>query len=249
MSDVELRPFAEPVEVRSVDGKLVLSGTAIRYGARSRDLGGFRERVMPGAATEAMQKGDVLAAEEHKVTERYLGRTRNGSLRLLDGSTELKYEVDLLDDAVGRDVARKAERSDYGGSSFGFRAQPSSVEWTKDDDGTPLRTIRSFALLRDVGPTVTPAYETTTAEMVLRSFPAEADVDVEVRSVMEAAARGDLGKLLDGSARRAAPLAADGHPPSGVLVRVAAARQRPSARALHRAHAHTPTPTRTGVRA
>lgn len=199
MSDVELRPFAEPVEVRSVEGKLILSGTAIRYGARSRNLGGFRERVMPGAATEAIQKGDIIAAEEHKVTERYLGRTRNGTLRLLDSPTELKYEVDLLDDAIGRDVARKAERQDYGGSSFGFRAQASTVEWTKDDDGTPLRTIRSFALLRDVGPTITPAYEATTAEMVLRCFPAEAEVDVEVRSVLEAAKNGDLALLLDGA--------------------------------------------------
>lgn len=197
MSDVELRPFAEPVEVRSVDGRLVLSGTAIRYGARSRDLGGFRERVMPGAATEAMQKGHVVALEEHR-KERYLGTTANASLRLIDTPTELKYEVDLPDTAIGREVAALAERKDYQGSSFGFRAHADKVKWTKDDDGTPLRSIHGFSLLRDVGPTVTPAYEDTTAAMVLRSFPAEAEVDVEVRSVLEAAARGQLALLLDG---------------------------------------------------
>lgn len=195
MSDVEFRPFVEPVEVRSVDGKLVLSGTAIRYGARSRDLGGFRERIMPGAATEALQKGDVYALDEHRF-DRYLGRVSNGTLRLVDSPTELRYEVDLPDTSVGREVAALAERKDYKGSSFGFRAR--AVKWAKDDDGTPLRSIHGFTVIRDVGPTISPAYESTTAEMALRNFPAEAEVDVEVRSVLEAASRGELARFLDG---------------------------------------------------
>lgn len=196
MTDVELRPFAEPVEVRSEGGRLVLTGTAIRYGARSKDLGGFRERVMPGASTEAIQKGDIHAYEEHR-SERYLGRSGNGSLRLIDTATELRYEVDLPDTAVGREVAALAERKDYKGSSFGFRALPEKVQWTKDDDGTALRSIHGFRLIRDVGPTVAPAYEATTAEVALRCFPAEAERDIEVRSVLEAASRGDLAKLLE----------------------------------------------------
>lgn len=196
MSEIELRPFAEPVEVRSEGGKLVLAGTAIRYGARSKDLGGFRERIMPGAATEVIQKGDVFAYDEHR-TDRYLGRVSNGTLRLFDTSTELRYEVDLPDTAVGREVAALAERGDYAGSSFGFRARPENVRWTKDDDGAPLRSIHGFSRLRDVGPTVNPAYEPTTAEMVLRHFPAEAERDVEVRSVLEAAQRGELAALLE----------------------------------------------------
>lgn len=201
MSELEVRPYAEPVEVRSVEGRLVLSGTAIRYGARSRELrlpggkGGFRERVMPGAATEVIQKGDVLALDEHR-SDRYLGRLSNATLRLFDTPTELRYEVDLPDTAVGREVAALAERKDYRGSSFGFRA--ADVKWTKDEDGTPLRSVHSFKLLRDVGPTISPAYEPTTAEMVLRNFPEEADLDIEVRSVLEAAQRGELAKLLDG---------------------------------------------------
>jgi uncharacterized protein len=196
MSDVELRPYAEPVEIRSTpEGKLVLSGVAIRYGARSRDLGGFRERIMPGAATEAIQKGDVLGLEEHRA-DRYLGRTGNQTVRLIDSPTELRYEIDLPDIGVGREVAALAERRDYKGSSFGFRAR--EVKWSKDEDGTPLRSIHSFSYLRDVGPTVAPAYEPTTAEVALRNLPAEAGLDVEVRSVLEAASKGLLGRLLDG---------------------------------------------------
>jgi HK97 family phage prohead protease len=198
MNDIELRPFAEPVEVRSEGGKTVLSGVAIRYGARSKNLGGFRERIMPGAPTEAIQKGDPFAFDEHRA-DRYLGRLSNGTLRLFDTPTELRYEVDLPDTAVGREVAALAERRDYKGSSFGFRANPTAVKWTKDDDGVALRSIHGFALLRDVGPTISPAYEDTSAAVALRSFPLETGLDVEVRSVLEAAQRGELGLVLDGT--------------------------------------------------
>lgn len=197
MTEIELRPFVEDVEVRSVgDGKLVLSGTAIRYGARSRDLGGFRERIMAGAATEPLQKGEVEAREEH-LPNRYLGRTGNGTLRLFDSKEALRYEVDLPDTAVGREVAALAERGDYKGSSFGFRANPKAVTWTKGEDGLPLRTITAFNIVRDVGPTVRPAYEATTAEAALRCLPAEAELDIEVRSVLDAARAGTLADLLD----------------------------------------------------
>lgn len=199
MTEIEIRPFAEGVEVRSesLEGgksKLVLSGTAIRYGARSKNLGGFRERVMPGAATEVLQKGEVEAREEH-LPHRYLGATHNGTLRLFDTKDTLRYEVDLPDTAVGREVAHLAERGDYKGSSFGFKA--GKATWSKDDDGIPLRTLTSLRLLRDVGPTVRPAYDSTTAEAALRCLPAEADLDVEVRHVLEAAASGRLAELLE----------------------------------------------------
>lgn len=194
MSDFEFRPYSETVEVRSAEGgKLVLTGTAIRYGARSKDLGGFRERVMPGAATEVIQKSDVMAFEEHR-SERYLGRLGNGTLRLIDSKESLRYEVDLLDDTVGREVARKAERGDYAGSSFGFRAMTEA--WSKDDDGMPLRSLTAFRSLRDVGPTVAPAYEPTTAETALRHLADERGL--ELRSVLDAARAGALGDLLDG---------------------------------------------------
>lgn len=197
MTDIETRPLAEPVEVRThEDGRRILTGVAIRYGARSRDLGGFRERIMPGAATEAIQKGDVHAYEEHR-SHRYLGRTGNDTLRLVDSATELRYEVDLPNTSVGNEVAALAERSDYKGSSFGFRANPTVVEWTKGDDGLALRTVRGFRLLRDVGPTVAPAYDDTAAVLTLRSFAAETGIEVEERSVLDLAAAGELASLLD----------------------------------------------------
>lgn len=215
MTEIEIRPYAEGVEVRSVDTeagpKLRLAGIAIRYGARSKDLGGFRERIMPGAATEVIQKSDVMAYEEHR-SERYLGRTGNGTLRLIDTKESLRYEVDLPDTTVGREVAALAERGDYAGSSFGFRAL--NEDWTKDTDGTPLRTITGFRNLRDVGPTVRPAYAPTTAEAALRNLASEKHL--ELRSLLDAAAAGELAALLDGE--RAEPGDDDTETDSGLIV-------------------------------
>lgn len=191
------------VELRSGEGGiLTLSGVAIKYGARSRDFAGFRERVMPGAAADAIARGDVRAVEEHRL-DRYLGRTGNGTLRLFDTKDALRYEVDLPDTNVGREVAALAQRGDYRGSSFGF--QPAAVEWSKDDDGKPLRTITSLKLLRDVGPTVDPAYDTGAAMAALRSFARETGIDVEERAVMEAAVAGRLGELFEHRAADSAP--------------------------------------------
>lgn len=196
-SDIELRPYLNGVELRSetVEGKpsLVLSGTAISYGARSKDLGGFHERIMAGAVTEALQKGEVFAFEEHR-SERYLGTTRNGSLKLIDSKESLRYEVTLPDTATGREVAHLAERGDYAGSSFGFRVLDET--WTTDKNGTALRSVTAIKLLRDVGPTIAPAYGPSAAEVALRHLAAEREL--EVRSVLDAAAAGTLGQLLDG---------------------------------------------------
>lgn len=201
MADIELRPYVDDVELRNLGGgKLTLSGAVIRYGARSRDAAvqkfGFRERIMAGAAAEVLQKADVMALDEHRA-DRYLGRTGNGTLRLIDSKTDLRYEVDIPDTAVGRDVAALAARGDYRGSSFGFRSADGTAKWSKDDDGTLLRTITAFKVFRDVGPTVNPAYETGAAEAALRNLAAEAGIEVEVRAVLEAAASGRLADLLE----------------------------------------------------
>ncbi len=196
MTEIEWRPFAGGVEFRSMETetgtKPVLSGIAIKYGARSKDLGGFRERIMPGAASKLLKESDVMAFEEHRA-DRYLGRTGNATLRLIDSKEALRYEVDLPDTAVGREVAALAARGDYRGSSFGFRAQNES--WAKDEDGLPLRTITAFRALRDVGPTVAPAYDDSPAETALRHLAEERQL--ELRSVLEAARAGKLGLLLD----------------------------------------------------
>jgi len=194
----ESRSILEPVEFRSDTGRLVASGVAMRYDAKSKVMvhpsrGMFRETFRPGSLTKTIQEADVRSHLEHEGP--YLARSANESLRLIDGRSELGYEIDLPDTTAGRDAAALLERRDVRGSSVGFRSITATEQWSKDDDGTALRTVNEARLFR-VDLTTNPAYTQTTADLALRSF-AEAN-DLELRSVLDAVEHGtSLADLLD----------------------------------------------------
>lgn len=194
-TSVEFRALVEPVEFRGAeDGKrIVAAGVAMRYNAKSKPIGGrFREQFHPGAFTKTLQETDVRSHNEHGGP--YLARMKNGSLRVLDSVTELRYEIDLPDTSAGRDAAVLLERGDIRGSSIGFRAIPSRVQWSADTDGMALRDVHE-AHLGLIDLTTNPAYDTSTADAALRSF---ADTNgIELRSVLEAVDAGNFAALLD----------------------------------------------------
>lgn len=192
MTDFETRSLVEPVEFRAEGTRIVASGVAMRYGAKSKPINGqFREVFSAGAFTKTISEQDVRSHNEHGGP--YLARSGAGSLRLMDSRTELGYEIDLPDTTAGRDAAALLERGDIKGSSIGFRAIPSTVKWSVDDDGMALRSV-SEARLFVVDLTVSPAYPASTSELALRSLADEHHM--ELRSVLAAAERGELPTLI-----------------------------------------------------
>lgn len=191
MSDYELRSVVDQVEFRGGDnGRIVASGVAMRYGARSKPImGKFVEEFRPGAFTKTIQESDVRAHNEHGGP--YLGRTGAGTVRLHDSDAELRYEIDLPDTTAGRDTAALLERGDIKGSSIGFRAVPASTTWSTED-GVALRSVGE-ARLFFVDLTTAPAYPTATAELALRSLAEHLSLPENV--VLEAQ---DLNELLAG---------------------------------------------------
>lgn len=192
MTVIEHRSLVEPVEFRSEGNRIVATGVAMRYGAKSKPIAGqFREQFKPGAFARTLSRQDVQAHNEHHGP--YLARTANGTLRLTDSRSELAYEIDLPDTTAGRDAAHLLERGDIKGSSIGFRAIPKAVEWTRDDDGMALRNVAEAALFV-VDLTTNPAYDDSTAEAALRSVAEQTGLDY--RSVVEAADAGHLADML-----------------------------------------------------
>ena len=173
----EQRALAEPVEFRAEGTKIVASGVAMRYRSLSKPIGGhFREQFLPGAFTKTLKEQDVRSHNEHGGP--YLARMANGTLRTFDSSTELAYEIDLPDTSAGRDAAALLERGDIRGSSVGFRAIVPSVKWTVGDDGMALRTVGE-AHLALIDLTVSPAYESTSAAVAMRSLAEELHTTVD----------------------------------------------------------------------
>lgn len=139
-------------------GERIITGHAAVFDKFSQNLGGFVERIAPGAFTESIAKRDVRALWSHN-TDLVLGRTGNRSLRLWEDSYGLAFELKLPDTQLGRDTFTSIQRGDVTGMSFGFTVQ--EHEWKKSDGTGPhQRTLRKVDIF-EISPTAFPAYEAT----------------------------------------------------------------------------------------
>lgn len=175
MNQVEIRTADLGVfELRAAqDGPGTLVGYAAVFNRQSQNLGGFVEQVDPGAfeRTLGMSELRVMARYNHD-DNLLIGTTEGGTLTLSTDGTGLRYEVDLPDTSVGRDVAALARRGDLRYSSFAFRTLDD--DWTETESGFPLRTLRAVQLV-DVAPVNNPAYlDTSVAVRSLETIKAAA---------------------------------------------------------------------------
>jgi HK97 family phage prohead protease len=165
---LERRSVPTEFEVRSEGGAFNFYGYALKWDARSSNLGGFRERVANGATSESIGLDDIRALFNHD-PNLILGRNRSNTLRLSEDSTGLHYEVDMPDTTYSRDLATAMERGDVSQSSFGFRVGTDGDKWSEDDDGFPLRTLQRINLF-DVSPVTYPAYNDSTSGVGSRAL-------------------------------------------------------------------------------
>ncbi|MFB9048021.1 HK97 family phage prohead protease [Sphingobium indicum] len=135
-----------------------LSGYAIVYGAEARINGGL-ETIAAGAVSESLASGrDILALVDHDAS-RVLGRTKSGTLRLVEDARGLAFTIDLPDTSAARDILALAERGDLGGMSFGFSVPAGGDEWRGNK-----RTVRKLALHEISVIASHPAYTSTSVE-------------------------------------------------------------------------------------
>lgn len=151
-------------------------GHAAKFDSLSEDLGGFRERIAPGAFAKTIQSGDIRALWNHDANI-VLGRNKSGTLRLSEDVAGLAYECDAPDTQLVRDmVMSPIARGDVNQCSFGFRTI--SDKWAKVD-GEWLRTLLEVELF-DISPVTYPAYAST---------------DVAVRSLTQVRQGDDLWRM------------------------------------------------------
>jgi HK97 family phage prohead protease len=122
------------------------------------ELSTYVERIAPGAFSRTIREDDVRALFNHDA-DNLLGRTRSRTLRLSVDSRGLRYEIDLPDTTVGRQVAALVRRWDVTGSSFAFDTRDYREYW---EGSTRIRELTDVKLY-DVGPVTFPAYTGTTA--------------------------------------------------------------------------------------
>lgn len=157
-------------EVREAeDGGYLISGTAVPYNSLSVDLGGFREKFVPGAFSESLSEdGDVIATYNHDIRDT-IGRTPE-TLTLIDSEKSLDYKITAPDLAVTRDLVERIRVKIVRGSSFTFSLEDpeSDDHWEKTDDGMIRTVMRSR--LHEVAPVVLNAYKATNVDAAKRSL-------------------------------------------------------------------------------
>lgn len=159
MSTQERRFYTTEFEARNVGDEFRIAGHAAVFERHSQDLGGFVERVAPGAFAKTIREADVRALFNHD-PNMILARSRGGvgTLRLAEDRQGLSYELNLdRRQSYANDLAIAIERGDITQSSFGFRTISDS--WSRTDTGYPLRTLTEVSLNNgDVSPVTYPAY-------------------------------------------------------------------------------------------
>ncbi len=176
-TSVELRAAAE-----GQTGPGTLVGYAATYDQLSGDLGGFVERIAPGAFTEALSRADCRCLRNH-CDEAILGRQSAGTLRLEEDETGLRFECDLPDTTIGRDTAESVRRRDMQGCSFQFTTPESGGDSWDFEADPPVRTLLLIDQLLDVGPVTFPAYESTSVDVRSLQAAREARKAAEAESI------------------------------------------------------------------
>ena len=157
------------IEFRASESRTV-EGYASVFNSKSKDLGGFTEIIDPSAFEGVIERSDVLALLNHDQDRGVLARSKKGvgSLTLSIDDRGLKYSFDAPHTALGNELIEGLKRGDISTSSFAFTV--SGEKWTKEPDGTYLRTITQIDKLFDVSPVYNEAYEDTS--VALRSLDA-----------------------------------------------------------------------------
>ena len=167
----ERRFYGSPVEVRdNGSGGKVFRGYAALYNSWSNDLGGFIERIAPGAFDNVLGANpDVRALFNHDPNY-VLGRTLSGTLRIGSDSAGLWMEYNDPGTTWSRDLAITMERGDINQMSFAFSLAENGDKLERDGE-IWKRTLTQVSDLYDVSVVTYPAYnDTTVTQKSIRSL-------------------------------------------------------------------------------
>lgn len=163
---IERRTIATTVEARDAGegAPWQIVGYGLVYNSWSDDLGGFKERIAPGAADEVLANNPDIRGLINHNPDLILGRTHAGNMRVASDTNGVRYEIDAPDTSYANDLQVSLKRGDINQSSFAFRLSSGGAEWTEDaESGLLLRTITKFSGLFDMSPVTYPAYGATSS--------------------------------------------------------------------------------------
>jgi len=159
----EIRFINTDLTVRASDdgeGEQHLEGKGVPFNQLSEDLGGFRERISPGA----FNLDKTIKSFWSHDSSRVLGSTKSNPPRPEERSDGIHFSLDLPNTTTGRDAFESIQRGDVDGVSFGFFVTDDHIDQV---DGEVVRTVLRGELI-EISPVAFPAYSQTQISAELR---------------------------------------------------------------------------------
>jgi HK97 family phage prohead protease len=158
----------EELRVNEVDGKTRIVGLAVPYGRLSADLGGYRERIMPGAFADSLRATQDMRADIEHDPRQILARTKKGTLGFHEDQRGVWATITIPDTPRGREAVEEVRAGNLDGMSITFLRKGVQDRFTKGEEG-PVREVKK-ATMRSVTLTSMPAYPQTADTLILRSL-------------------------------------------------------------------------------
>ena len=148
------------IEYRAEADSRMVEGYAALYDSDSNDLGGFTERIAPGAFDET-DMSDTVALFNHDYNFPLAARNNN-SLEIIHDEKGIRYRFEMPNTSYGNDLLELMRSGLVSQSSFAFTVRGEDTKWEKDKDKY-VRHINKIEKLYDVSPVTVPAYPDTSA--------------------------------------------------------------------------------------
>lgn len=187
---IEKRSIATEVRVSEQKDCYEIRGVAAAYNCLSKNLGGFRERIAPGAFTRSLNSGEELKCLYNHDSGVVLGSRRAGTLTVEDTNRGLEFRCQLNPESQQhRDIFQSIKRGDVADMSFGFVVDPNGDEFdeVKDEKGRRFirRTLKSVRC-HEISVVSFPAYNSTSVsarnlDYTLVTAPNGEDVELAYR--------------------------------------------------------------------
>ena len=161
MQNRERRYYGAELRAIGDNDKCIIEGYAALFESDSENLGGFVERIAPGAFNDT-DFGNCKALFNHD-NNFVMASEKAGTLTLEVDDRGLKYSFEVPASGVFYDqVYLPIQRGDIDQSSFAFMLdwEEKSDHW-ENVDGTVVRTILKIDSVYDVSPVTYPAYQDT----------------------------------------------------------------------------------------
>ena len=168
--NIEVRNFeASELRIENAESREVVGYGSV-FNSLSENLGGFRERIDERAFDDVLEN-DVRALFNHD-SNYILGRTTANTLKLSVDERGLRYSVNIPETTYGNDLMVSLDRGDITQNSFGFIVEED--DWSQDEEGNTIRTIKKVSRLLDVSLVTYPAYpEATIAQRGFLNYTTE----------------------------------------------------------------------------